>query len=188
MNPFSRHQGPHISLLSSKKPASTRGKKKERHGQQKPYHLRIDQVRQRDQRIPLFPPRLTKRKATKVERVDVHREAQRRSKRKSRVVVPLRCGGFGHSSSRTTPQPCRSREFDDARPHIQLVVPSVSVHPAVKSETQGSKGRESGTTYVMTRLPHSSTPSNASVWAFHDVMGRSDRVEVTTTRPDMSPE
>jgi hypothetical protein len=38
------------------------------------------------------------------------------------------------------------------------------------------------------RLPHSCTPSNPSVCAFQDAIDRNERVEVTTTRPEKSPE
>jgi hypothetical protein len=43
-------------------------------------------------------------------------------------------------------------------------------------------------TDVMTCLPHSSTPKRPSVCAFHEAMGRRDRVDVITTKPEMSPE
>jgi hypothetical protein len=42
--------------------------------------------------------------------------------------------------------------------------------------------------YVITRFPNSSTPSSASVCAFHEVMERSDQTDVTTTKPVISPE
>jgi hypothetical protein len=43
-------------------------------------------------------------------------------------------------------------------------------------------------TDVMTRLPHSSIPKRPSVCAFHEAMERRERVDVITTRPEMSPE
>lgn len=43
-------------------------------------------------------------------------------------------------------------------------------------------------TDVMTRFPHSSIPKRPSVCALHDAMGRRERVDVITTKPEMSPE
>ena len=43
-------------------------------------------------------------------------------------------------------------------------------------------------TDVMTCFPHSSIPKRPSVCAFHEAMDRRERVDVITTKPDMSPE
>jgi len=43
-------------------------------------------------------------------------------------------------------------------------------------------------TDVMTCFPHSSTPKRPSVCAFHEATERRDRVDVMTTKPEMSPE
>jgi len=43
-------------------------------------------------------------------------------------------------------------------------------------------------TDVMTCFPHSSTPKRPSVCAFHEATERRDRVDVITTKPEMSPE
>jgi hypothetical protein len=43
-------------------------------------------------------------------------------------------------------------------------------------------------TDVMTCFPHSSIPKRPSVCAFHEAAGRRERVDVITTKPDMSPE